>query len=54
MGGVKGSSAADTLSRPVVTLCGGLVIVASQPLRLVLSTTSAWLAFAGWAIGRMG
>lgn len=37
-----------------VTLWGGLAIVASQPLRLVLSGTDAWLAIAGWAIGLPG
>ena len=30
------------------TLWGGLAIVASQPLRLMISGTPAWLAFAGW------
>jgi hypothetical protein len=30
------------------TLWGGLLIVASQPLRLMISETPAWLAFAGW------
>jgi hypothetical protein len=30
------------------TIWGGLVIVASQPLRLMISGTTAWLAFAGW------
>ena len=30
------------------TLWGGLLIVASQPLRLMISGTPAWLAFAGW------
>jgi hypothetical protein len=33
-----------------VTLWGGLAIVASQPLRLMLSGTDAWLAFAAWAV----
>jgi hypothetical protein len=33
------------------TLWGGLVTVASQPLRLVVSGTTAWLAFARWATG---
>jgi hypothetical protein len=37
-----------------VTLWGGLAIVVSQPLRLVLSGTDAWLAFARWAIGLLG
>ena len=30
------------------TIWGGLVIVASQPLRLMISGTPAWLAFAAW------
>jgi len=30
------------------TLWGGLLVVASQPLRLMISGTPAWLAFAGW------
>jgi len=30
------------------TIWGGLIIVASQPLRLMISGTPAWLAFAGW------
>lgn len=30
------------------TIWGGLIIVASQPLRLVLSGTPAWLAVASW------
>ena len=30
------------------TIWGGLVIVASQPLRLMLSGTPGWLAFAAW------
>jgi hypothetical protein len=37
-----------------VTLWGGLAIVLSQPLRLALSGTPAWLAFAGWATGLVG
>jgi hypothetical protein len=37
-----------------VTLWGGLAIIVSQPLRLVLSGTAAWLAFAGWAVGLLG
>jgi hypothetical protein len=36
------------------TLWGGLAIIVSQPLRLVLSGTAAWLAFAGWAVGLLG
>ncbi|MGB5580128.1 MAG: hypothetical protein WBM68_06170 [Woeseia sp.] len=34
-----------------VTLWGGLVVIASQPLRMVLADTAAWQAFADWAIG---
>jgi uncharacterized membrane protein YozB (DUF420 family) len=34
-----------------VTLWGGLLIVVSQPLRLMISGTPAWLAFAQWATG---
>jgi hypothetical protein len=30
------------------TIWGGLFIVVSQPLRLMISGTPAWLAFAGW------
>jgi hypothetical protein len=30
------------------TIWGGLLLVASQPLRLMLSATPLWLAFAGW------
>jgi hypothetical protein len=30
------------------TIWGGLLIVASQPLRLMISGTQPWLAFAGW------
>lgn len=37
-----------------VTLWGGLLIIASQPLRLVVSTTQEWLAFARWATGLFG
>ncbi len=37
-----------------VTLWGGLAIILSQPLRLALSGTSAWLAFASWATGLVG
>ena len=36
------------------TLWGGLLIIVSQPLRLVLSGTPAWLAFAQWATGLLG
>lgn len=34
-----------------VTLWGGLLIIVSQPLRLVVAGTAAWLAFAHWATG---
>jgi hypothetical protein len=30
------------------TIWGGLLIVVSQPLRLMISGTGPWLAFAGW------
>ncbi|MBA3760710.1 MAG: hypothetical protein H0X07_09250 [Gemmatimonadales bacterium] len=30
------------------TIWGGLLILVSQPLRLMLAGTPAWLAFAGW------
>jgi hypothetical protein len=30
---------------------GGLLVIASQPLRLMVSTTPVWLAFAGWLHG---
>lgn len=30
------------------TIWGGLLIVASQPLRLMISDTPGWMAFAGW------
>lgn len=33
------------------TLWGSLLVVASQPLRLVMSGTEPWLAFAAWAVG---
>jgi hypothetical protein len=36
------------------TAWGGLLIIVSQPLRLVLSGTPAWLAFARWATGLPG
>lgn len=36
------------------TLWGGLLIVVSQPLRLVVSGTAPWLAFARWATGLPG
>jgi hypothetical protein len=30
------------------TLWGGLFLIASQPLRLVIGGSSAWLSFAAW------
>jgi hypothetical protein len=33
------------------TAWGGLVLIASQPLRLVVMGSPAWLAFAAWATG---
>lgn len=44
----------DLVSRGRVhpaTLWGGLLLVVSQPLRLVISGTSVWLAFAAWLVG---
>ncbi len=37
-----------------VTLWGGLVLVASQPLKLLLARTDAWSAFAARAVGLLG
>jgi hypothetical protein len=37
-----------------VTLWGGLLIIASQPLRFFISDTGPWLAFARWATGLLG
>ena len=37
-----------------VTLWGGLAVVVSQPLRLVLSGTEAWMSFARWAVSLLG
>ncbi len=37
-----------------VTLVGGLVTIAAQPLQLVVSGTEGWLAFARWATGWLG
>jgi hypothetical protein len=34
-----------------VTLWGGLVLILSQPLRLVVSGTDAWMSIARWATG---
>jgi hypothetical protein len=38
----------------LVTLWGGLLMIASQPLRLIVSGTEGWLAFARWATGLLG
>lgn len=37
-----------------VTLWGGLAIIVSQPLRLLVWDTRGWLAFARWATGLLG
>lgn len=37
-----------------VTLWGGLLIIVSQPLRLVVSGTQGWLDFARWSTGLLG
>ena len=37
-----------------VTLWGGLGLIASVALRLAIWTTSAWTAFAEWAVGLIG
>jgi len=37
-----------------VTLWGGLLLVVSQPLRLMVSNTPGWLVFARWATGLLG
>jgi len=37
-----------------VTLWGGLAVIASAPLRMMLGETNAWLAFAGWVVGLPG
>ena len=36
------------------TIWGGLALVVSQPLRLVVSGTAAWMAFARWLTGVAG
>jgi hypothetical protein len=36
-----------------VTLWGGLLMILSQPLRLIVSGTTAWVVFAEWATGLM-
>lgn len=33
------------------TIIGGLIIIAMQPLRVLVSETDAWLGFATWAVG---
>jgi hypothetical protein len=41
-----------TRGRPhPATVWGGLFLIASQVLRLVISGTGPWLAFAGWLVG---
>jgi len=37
-----------------VTLWGGLLAIAAQPIQLVLLGTDAWLGFARWATGLLG
>lgn len=37
-----------------VTLWGGLALIASAPLGVMTSGTTAWLAFAEWAVGPLG
>ena len=37
-----------------VTLWGGLLILALEPLQLMISGTEGWLAFARWATGLLG
>jgi uncharacterized membrane protein YozB (DUF420 family) len=37
-----------------VTLWGGLLIIALEPLQLMLSGTEGWIAFARWATGLLG
>lgn len=37
-----------------VTLIGGLAVIASQPLRVLISETDAWMRFATWAVGLVG
>ncbi len=36
------------------TLAGGVLTIISQPLRLFVSGTAGWLAFARWATGLLG
>jgi hypothetical protein len=47
----------DLISRGRVhraTVWGGLLIIASQPLRLMISGTSAWMSIATWLTGWVG
>lgn len=37
-----------------VTLWGGLLVIALQPLQLMISGTDGWIAFARWATGLLG
>ena len=37
-----------------VTLWGGLLVIALQPLQLMISGTESWIAFARWATGLLG
>ena len=37
-----------------VTLWGGLALIASHPLRLMVAQTSGWMAFAGWSVHLIG
>jgi len=37
-----------------VTLWGGLLIIALEPLQLMISGTEGWMAFARWATGLLG
>ena len=37
-----------------VTLWAGLLIIVSQPLRLMISDTQTWLRFAAWLVGIVG
>jgi hypothetical protein len=44
----------DLISRRKINsayIWGGLLVIASQPIRLLISTTPVWLAFAGWLHG---
>ena len=37
-----------------VTLWGGLLVIALEPIQLMISGTEGWLAFARWATGLLG